>query len=160
METLRLTKRTANTIREVAGLALEHIPMTFSVTDLSPGRKVYFPLPMKKNPKEMTDFIYVYAESRITDVPKNSRTGFTDDDVTDEVGIYIFVKEGTCISGSTYSIENFLNNIDIDLSLRNRLIYRISEMRNMVHLDESFLDIANNEWNTNHNPASFTKRLN
>jgi hypothetical protein len=159
MDELKITKRRASRIREVAGCVLESIPMTFSITDLSPGRRVYFPIPMMKNPKEMSDFLYVYAESKLTDIPKNEKIGFTEADISDEVGIYVFAKDGDCISGNTYSIEDFLLNVDIDLSLRNRIIYRVNEMRNMVHLDESFLDIANKEWDTHHNPASFTKRL-
>src|SRR4051812_36497342 len=97
MDAIRITKRTASTIQEVAGVALEHIPMTFSNSDLSPGRKVFFPIPMKKNPKNMTDFLYVYAESKLSGPPKNAKIGFTEDDVEDQVGVYLFKMDGVTV---------------------------------------------------------------
>lgn len=160
MDDIRITKRTANTIAEVAGIALEHIPMTFSNSDLSPGRKVFFPIPMKKNPKNMTDFLYVYAESKLAGPPKDKNTGFTEADVEDQVGVYLFKMDGDTIQGQTYSLEVFLTDVIKDLSLRNRIIYRVNDMRNMVHLDDSFLEIANSEWKISKSPESFgIKRL-
>jgi hypothetical protein len=50
------------------------------------------------------------------------------------------------IGGCTYRLDTFLEEIITDLSLRNRFIYRINEMRQMVHLDETFLELANKEW--------------
>lgn len=157
---IRITKRTANTIEEVAGIALEHIPMTFSNSDLSPGRKVFFPIPMKKNPKNMADFLYVYAESKLLGPPTDAVTGFTDKDVEDQVGVYLFKLDGKTIQGQTYSMDVFLSQVIKDLSLRNRIIYRVNEMRNMVHLDDTFLEIANSEWKLSKSPESFgIKRL-
>lgn len=146
MDSIKLTKRNASTISEVVDMALEHIPMTFSNSDMFPGRKVFFPIPMKKNPKDSADFLYVYAESKLSGAPKNQRTGFTEQDVTDEVGIYLFKKNGEIISGRTYPMDTFLLEVMTDLSLRNRMIYRVNDMRKMVHLDESFLELANIEY--------------
>ena len=149
MEPIKLTKRTVSTIEEVAGIALEHIPMTFSASDLTPGRKVFFPIPMKKRPKDMTDFLYVYAESKLPGLPVDKIAGFTETDIKDESGIYLFKKDGKFVGGCTYSLEIFLEEIITDPSLRNRIIYRVNEMRRMVHLDDTFLDLANNEWMSN-----------
>lgn len=146
MDTIKLTKRTVSTIERVADRALEHIPMTFSGTDLAPGRKVFFPIPMKSRPKDMTDFLYIYAESKLSGPPADKVSGFTDDDVKDETGVYFFQKDGDTIGGCTYRLDTFLEEIITDLSLRNRFIYRINEMRQMVHLDETFLELANKEW--------------
>jgi hypothetical protein len=160
MNAIRLTKKTASTIQEVAGIALENIPMTFSNSDLSPGRKVFFPIPMKKKPKNMTDFLYVFAESKLAGPPKNPSSGFTEEDVEDQVGVYLFKMEGETVNGCTYSIDTFLIEVIKDFSLRNRLIYRVNDMRNMIHLDDNFLDLANSEWRASKSPESFgIKRL-
>lgn len=150
MDAIKITKRSALTIAEIAGGVLEHIPMTFSNSDLAPGRKVFFPIPMKKSPKDMTDFLYVYAESKLTTKPVDNQ-GFTDQDVIDEVGVYLFKKTGQAVSGCTYPINIFLQEVITDLSLRNRMIYKVNDMRNMVHLDDTFLELANNEYHCHKN---------
>src|SRR5258708_14767599 len=127
MDAIRITKRTASTIQEVVDIALEHIPMTFSNSDLSPGRKVFFPIPMKKNPKNMTDFLYIYAESKLAGPPKEN-SDFTEEDVEDQVGVYLFKMDGDTVKGETYPIDIFLVEVIKDLSLRNRIIYRVNEM--------------------------------
>lgn len=160
MESIRLTKRSATAIVKAATIALEHIPMTFSNSDMFPGRKVFFPIPMKHTPKNMTDFLYVYAESKLSGPPTDPKNGFTENDVRDEVGVYLFKMDGDTVIGQTYPIDIFLSQVITDLSLRNRVIYRINEMRNMVHLDEGFLDFANTEWKVCSSPESFgIKRL-
>lgn len=148
MDSIKITKRTASTIAELADIALEHIPMTFSATDLSPGRKVFFPIPMKKNPRNMADFIYVFAECRIQQAPKD-KNGYTDQDFLEDAGVYLFKKEGESMTGCTYPFHTFLQEVIKDLSLRNRMIYRISEMRNMVRLDDTFLELINSEYMSN-----------
>ena len=159
MESIKLTKRNVSTIAKVAGIALEHIPMTFSSSDLTPGRKVFFPIPMKQRPKDMTDFLYVYAESKLSGLPNDTISGFTEKDVTDESGVYLFKKDGNFIGGCTYSLSEFLEEIITDPSLRNRIIYRINEMRRMVHLDDTFLDLANTEWAANKTKSFQLHRL-
>ena|ERR1700733_1343139 len=154
MDALRITKTSVSNIAEAVDIALEHIPVTVSTSDTAPGRKVYFGLPMKKHPKSMADFIYVYAESKLPKPPTDLITGYTESDVFDTSGVYLFKKIGDVISGCTYMLEEFLDKID-DLSLRNRLIYRVKEMREMVHLDDSFLEVANHEWSLHKNPHSF-----
>jgi hypothetical protein len=156
-----LTKRSASTIAEAVNIALEHIPMTFANSDIAPGRKVFFAIPMKKTAKDMTDFIYVYAESKLPKPPHDLRFGFTETDVVDETGVYLFKKDGNIISGSTYSVEAFLDSVTDDLLWRNRLMDRMNEMRRIVHLDDGFLDIANHEWDAHKDIHDFgIQRLN
>lgn len=151
METIKITKKSATTIVEIAALALEHIPMTFSNSDSAPGRKVFFPIPMKKDPKNTMDFVYVYAESKLVGAPRDQISGFTEEDIVDQTGVYMFRKnkDSKIIQGETFPLDVFLTDVIKDLSLQNRIIYRVSEMRNIVHLDEQFLDIANHEWRAN-----------
>ncbi len=156
MDPIKLTKRFVSNIVEAAGIALEHIPMIFSVSERAPGRKVFFPIPMKKDPKHPTDFVYFYAESKLLNAPQDLNSGFTELDIIDESGVYLFKKDGNFISGCTYPLDVFLTTVIDDLSLRNRIIYRINKMRGMVHLDDEFLEVANQEWiTTKKNPQSF-----
>lgn len=156
MDSIKLTKRSVSNIIEIVDVALEHIPMIFSTSERAPGRKVFFPIPMKKEPKFSTDFVYFYAESKLINPPQDLKSGFTDGDVVDESGVYLFKKDGDFISGCTYTLEVFLNDVIDDLSLRNRIIYRVGEMRRIVHLDDEFLEAANHEWITTHkDPQSF-----
>lgn len=163
MESIRITKRSANTIEKIAAIALEHIPMTFSPSDIPPGRKVYFPIPTKKDPQGEMDFIYIYAESKLQGPPKNLDIGFTTDDIIDSTGVYIFSqKKGSkLVVGEVYPLDVFLRDVISDLSLRNRIIYRVGEMRDCVHLDEQFIEIVNGELRANKENAKIfgVKRL-
>ncbi len=145
MEPLRLPKRTRNTIEEIAGIALEHLPMSFSPSDLGAGRKVFFPIPLKKNPLAQTDFLYVYAESKLPDTPKDKEIGFTEEDIINATGFYVFKKVHNRITGQVFPIDTLLKEVINDLSIRNRIIYRINEMKAMIRLDEDFIDMANME---------------
>lgn len=156
---ININRRTAETIKEVCELALEHIPIQISNTDISPGRKVFFPIPMKKMPKDMADFVYVFAESRLIGPPKNKKY-FTEEDIFDDTGVYIFTRNNNLLCGNTFSLTDFMKYVKADLSLRNRLIYRINEMRNIAHLDESFIELANNELSINKKYEYFTNFIN
>lgn len=149
MESLRLPKRTRTTIEKIAGIALEHLPMTFSPTDLGTGRKVFFPIPIKNRPTASSDFIYIYAESKLPYDPEDTEVGFTDTDVIDSTGVYVFkkIKSSTTdrVYGQVFPLDVLLRDIISQLSLRNRIIYRINEMKTMIHLDEEFLELANME---------------
>lgn len=156
METLRLPKRVRSTIEEIASIALEHLPMTFSQSDFGPGRKVFFPIPLKKRPLAMIDYLYVYVESKLPDDPKNKDLGFTEEDIVDDAGIYIFKRNGRMVEGRVFPLETLLVDIITDLSLRSRIIYRVNEMKTMIHLDEEFIELANAERSANARPP---KRL-
>ena|ERR1041385_5528254 len=146
MDTLRLPKRTKTTIQELAGLAIEHLPLTFSNSDLYPGRKAFFPLPLKKRPNGMADFLYIYVESKLSHQPKDSILGFTQEDVTDESGFYLFKKSDASLEGQTYPLDILLTDVIEDDSIRDKVRDRIAEIKKMVHLDEDYLDVANGQW--------------
>ncbi len=153
MDSIKLTKNSVSNIVEAAGIALEHIPMTFSASDRAPGRKVFFPLRMKKSPRCVSDFVYFYAESKLANPPQDMKNGFTDIDVVDESGVYLFHKDGT---GCAYLLDEFLTNVIADPFLKNRIVGRLDEMQQMIHLDDDFLEAANHEWEAIHkNPQSF-----
>lgn len=143
---LPITKKSRVTIQELTGLALTHSPMTFAISDLAPGRKVFFPIPLKKRPKGMTDFLYVYVESKLPTDPQDKAVGFTQADVVDETGVYIFQNNADCPDGVTIPLDILLVDVIQDHSLRARLIQRVGEMRSMIHLDEEFLDGATLQW--------------
>jgi hypothetical protein len=127
----------------MAGTALEFLPMTGAPSDSGPGRKVFFPIPMKNEPECMEDFLYVFAESKLPFTPKEGDVGFTESDIVDNTGIYYFNKKGDSSSGKVYSLETVFREVFTDLSLQNRIIYKLNEMKKIVHLDPEFLDAAN-----------------
>jgi hypothetical protein len=143
IETLRLTKRTRTTLCKMAGTALEFLPMTGAPSDSGPGRKIFFPIPMKNEPTRMEDFLYVFAESKLPYIPQETDLGFTEADIKDTTGIYFFHKKGDQSEGRVYSLETVFREVFTDLSLQNRIIYKLGEMKKMVHLDSDFLAAAN-----------------
>jgi hypothetical protein len=122
MESLSLTKRSRSKLQELAGLALEYFPITFSASDRMPGHKAFFGIPLKEEPKDPIK-----------------------DDVTDLTGVYVFKKQNGAITGETHSLGILVGEIT-DLSLRNRIMHRVEEIRQMIHLDDDFLTAANIEW--------------
>src|SRR5579864_7038816 len=102
METLRLPKRTRTTLVKIAGTALEYLPMTGAPSDGGPGRKIFFPIPLKNNPNCMEDFLYVFAESKLPFEPKERAVGFTEDDIVDSTGFYLFDKKGEHAIGKVF----------------------------------------------------------
>lgn len=161
MEQIKLTKRSRSTVAAIAAAALENLPMTFSTTDLTPGRKVFFPIPLKNRPRDMWDFLYIYAESKLSRAPINPEFGFSKDDIVDESGIYVFKKVKNRIVGVALPVSDLFADTITDLSLQNRIIFRINEMKEMVRLDEDFLDAANTQWAASKNAEEFgIKRLN
>lgn len=115
---------------------------------------------MKKNPNDMTDYLYIYVESKLMQGPQDSDIGFTQADVVDETGIYLFKKNKEAVDGETFPLELLLTDVIEDPSLRNRIVYRVGEMREMVHLDDDFLSSATSEWNTRKSDQEFGfKRL-
>ena len=145
METLHLPKRTRSTLVKMADTALEYLPMSGAPSDGGPGRKVFFPIPLKHNPHTMEDFLYVFAESKLPDEPADKKVGFTEDDIINTTGIYLFHDS----SGSVFAMETLFREVITDLSLQNRMTYRLNEMKRMVHLDETFLEAANIERSKN-----------
>jgi len=156
MQTIPLPKKSLTKLQELAGLALEHFPIKVSISDLSPGRKAYFDIPLKENPKDlMTDFLHIYVESKLTKQPKDSY-GFTVDDVTESTGVMVFKKTNDGVPvGEIFSLESLLNDLVSDLSLRNRILFRVQEMRRLIHLDDDFLAFANDEWTNRTSDESF-----
>jgi hypothetical protein len=161
MQTIKLTKKSRSTVAHVADAALEQLPMTFSTTDLTPGRKVFFPIPLKARPRDMWDFLYIYVESKLSRAPQNPEFGFTQDDIVEESGIYVFKKVKDRIVGVASPISDLFGEVITDLSLQNRIIYRVHEMKQMVRLDDDFLDAANLQWASSKDAEEFgIKRLN
>ena len=117
------------------------MPVTFSESDLRVGKKAIFPLPLKMRSDEFTDFIYIYAESTLPNVPKDEAIGFTEDDVIDDTGIYLFkkVRERDC--GETFPLEALTSQI-IDPSVRDRIIRKVNKMKASVRLDQEFIELA------------------
>jgi hypothetical protein len=143
METLRLPKRTRTTLTKMAGTALEFLPMTGAPSDSGPGRKIFFPIPLKNNPDCMEDFLYVFAESKLPFHPNETDIGFTETDVVDSTGIYLFRKRGEQALGQVYTLETLFREVFTDLSLQNRMICKLAEMKILVHLDQEFIEAAN-----------------
>lgn len=119
--------------------------MTISASDLGTGRKVFFPIPLKQKPIEMSDFLYVYAESKLVGDPQELEVGYTEADVITAAGVYVFKKVRDRTVGQVYALDVLFREVITDLSLRNRIIYRVNEMKNMIRLDEEFLELANME---------------
>jgi hypothetical protein len=42
------------------------------------GRKIFFSIPLKMKAAELSDFVWVYAESKLSDEPQDAAIGFTD----------------------------------------------------------------------------------
>lgn len=148
METLRIPKRTRTTLVKMADTALEYLPMTGAPSDGGPGRKIFFPIPLKNNPNCMEDFLYVFAESKLPFKPKESEVGFTDDDIIDSTGFYLFDKRGDQAIGKVFQVETLFSEVFTDLTLQNRLTFKLNEMRKIVRLDDDFLDAANADQST------------
>lgn len=147
MDMIRLPKKSVATLQELAGLALELFPIMFSTSDRMPGQKAYFGIPLKEEPKDpIIDFIHVFVESKLNVPPNDKALGFTNEDVTETTGVYVFKKKNGIIVGETHSLSMLLGEIITDLSLRNRILHRVEEMRQKVHLDDDFLTVMNIEW--------------
>lgn len=143
MQTLPLTKRTKTTLVKMAGTALEFFPMTGAPSDCGPGRKIFFPIPLKNNPTCSEDFLYVFAESRLPYNPAEPDLGFTEDDIVNSTGIYLFGKTRPHAVGKVWPVDALFGEVFTDLALQNRVIFKINEMKKIVRLDDEFLDAAN-----------------
>lgn len=146
METLRLPKRQKSTLLKMADKTLEFLPMTGAPADVGPGRKIFFPIPMKNTPTRMEDFLYVYAESKLPFQPKERDVGFTEDEIVDSTGVYVYKIDGDSSTGQVFPIEELFREVFTELPLRNRLLNKLAEMREMVHLDYDYLDAANADY--------------
>lgn len=143
MQTLPLNKRTKTTLCKMAGTALEFLPMTGAPSDCGPGRKIFFPIPLKKNPGCSEDFLYVFAESKLPYEPAEPEIGFTEDDIINTTGIYLFSKARPHAVGAVWSVDVLFAEVFTDLALQNRVIYKLNEMKKIVKLDDEFLEAAN-----------------
>lgn len=112
-------------------------------------------MPLKQKPDCDSDFLYIYVESRLSGAPKDTAVGFTQDDVVDEAGIYQFYKNTVRPTGAAMPLDALLADVISDLSLRNRILHRVGEMKTMVHLDDDFLEVASNEWRNRNSNDSF-----
>jgi hypothetical protein len=137
-----LTRRSHKTLQSILTAALEEIPMTFLESELGIGQTVCFAIPLTMNARDLSGFLWVYAESRLPDKPVDPSIGFTEDDVEDTVGIYFYKKVAQRFSGEMLPLEALLSQIT-DLSLRNRIICRVDEMKASIRLDEEFIELAN-----------------
>src|SRR5580704_15446237 len=137
-----LTRRSHKTLQSILRMALEEIPMTFLESELGIGRTVCFAIPLTMNARDLSGFLWVYAESRLPDKPVDPSIGFTEDDVEDTVGIYFYKKVAQRFSGEMLPLEALLSQIT-DLSLRNRIICRVDAMKASIRLDEEFIELAN-----------------
>jgi hypothetical protein len=137
-----IPRRNLRTMKEIARKTLEHLPLTFSSSDFGMGRKVFFPIPLKRKPIMTSDFLYVFADLSLPHEPKEADLGFTEDDVINATGVYVFKEVRERIYGQVLPLIALLRDLT-DLSLRNRVICRVNEMLEMVRLDDEFLDEAN-----------------
>jgi hypothetical protein len=145
MENLQITKRAKTCMLKIAGQALEFLPMSGAPADSGTGRKISFPIPLKQEPKCAEDFLYVFAESKLPYIPKEIEIGYTEDDIEDAVGIYIFRKSGDRSYGKVYPLDELFREVFTDLSLQNRVIFKLNEMKKIAHIDNDFLEAANND---------------
>jgi len=93
-------------------------------------------------PVELSDFIWVYTESNLPNEPKDAALGFTEDDVIEAAGIQVFKRVQGRFYGQTFGLETLFSEIS-DLSLRNRIICRVAEMKASIRLDDEFIERAN-----------------
>ena len=128
---------------KMAGTALEYLPMTGAPSDGGPGRKIFFPIPLKNNPNCMEDFLYVFAESKLPFEPKEREVGFMESDIIDSTGFYLFDKKGEHAMGKVFPVETLFTEVFTELSLQNRMTFKLNEMKKIVHLDDDFLEAAN-----------------
>jgi hypothetical protein len=70
--------------------------------------------------------------------------GFTENDVIDAAGIYVFKKVRDRLYGETLPLDALLSQIT-DLSVRNRIICKVDEMAASIRLDDEFIERANAE---------------
>jgi hypothetical protein len=145
METLPLSKTNIDIVQEVAGKVLEKLPMSFAASDLGSGRRVFFPIPVNSPAVDVVDFIYVYVESKLLDDPQDPEIGFTEDDIINTSGVYIWKKVNNHAERDIFPVDFLLTNIIKDLSVQNRIIFRLNEMRMIAQIDDEFLELANME---------------
>ena len=139
-----LAARSRKTLEMMVEVALEQFPTTCSGSDLGVGRKIFFSIPLKMKAAELSDFVWVYAESKLSDEPQDAAIGFTEDDVIEAAGICVFKKVRERFIGESFALDTLLSAIT-DLSLRNRIIYRVAEMKASIRLDDEFIERANME---------------
>ena len=116
--------------------------MTFLESELGIGQTVCFAIPLTVNARDLSGFLWVYAESRLPDKPMDPSIGFTEDDVEETAGIYFYKKVGQRFSGEMLPLEALLSQIT-DLSLRNRIICRVEAMKASIRLDDEFIELVN-----------------
>ena len=116
--------------------------MTFLESELGIGQTACFAIPLTMNARDLSSFLWVYAESRLPDKPVDPSIGFTEDDVINRAGIYFYKKVGQRFSGEMLPLEALLSQIT-DLSLRNRMICKVDEMAASIRLDDEFIDRVN-----------------
>jgi hypothetical protein len=96
---------------------------------------------------ELSDFVWVYAESKLSNEPQDAASGFTEEDVIEAAGICVFKKVRNRFYGETFALDALLSEVT-DLSLRNRIICRVDEMKASIRLDDEFIERANMEYNS------------
>jgi hypothetical protein len=131
-------------MQKIAQTDLEKFPTTCCKSDLGVGRKSFFAMPVRMKARNSSDFIYVYVESRLSNLPKDAAIGYTTDDLIESSGIHVFKKVGNRVHGETFDLDALLSEIT-DPSLRDRLIYRVNDMQACIRLDEEFIERANTE---------------
>jgi hypothetical protein len=116
--------------------------MTFLESELGIGQTVCFAIPLTLSARDLSGFLWVYAESRLPDKPMDPSIGFTEDDVEETAGIYFYKKVGQRFSGEMLPLEALLSQIP-DLSVRNRIICRVEAMKASIRLDDEFIELVN-----------------
>jgi hypothetical protein len=116
--------------------------MTFLESELGIGQTACFAIPLTMNARDLSGFLWVYAESKLPDKPVDPSIGFTEDDVEETVGIYFYRKVGQRFCGEMLPFEALLSQIT-DLSVRNRMICRVDAMKASIRLDEEFIELVN-----------------
>jgi hypothetical protein len=129
----------ADILRNINPQYLESLPMVVSGSDVYIGQKVFVALPMKEKDDR---HVYLFVENTLPLQPKEKAIGFTEEEITNNIGIYIFTKTRSGIAiGKTYPINELINVLD--LSARNKLIFKLEQMRQTVKLDDDFIAASN-----------------
>jgi hypothetical protein len=139
---LRIPKRSLTALTRIGRLCVECMPLEIISSNLGPGLTAFFPMPLKQRPIFYSDQIYVYADSRLPNSPTRREIGFTEEEVIDTLGVTYFLRNRDCEYGESFPLEWLLCQLD-DLSLRQRILHRAVEMRDLIHLDDEFIDEKN-----------------
>src|ERR1044071_1043268 len=142
---LRIPKRSISTLQRLGKRCVEFVLLEVVSSNLRPSRAAFFSIPMKQRPIFYSDHLYVYAESQLPNSPTRREIGFTEDEVVDTLAVNYFRRTQDCEYGESFPLEWLLHQLD-NLSLCQRILHKASEMSDLIHLDDQFIDCQNSLW--------------